>query len=302
MGVKISSIIPRTEIKLSDLSGKKIAIDTYIELYQFLKSMPRFTNKEGLVSTHLIGLFNRTVHLMELGIKPIFIFDGQTPEIRRHRRITFGNFLPKINKTITQDIIDSSKELILALGLPVIQAPSEGEAQAAFLCEQNDAWAVASEDFDSLIFGAKRMIQNFTISKTKVQSNKKKVLIGTYIIELEKVLEELTITQDELIVLAILCGTDFNKGIDGIGQKRGLTLIKKYKNNFDDLFEEVKWKNTLFPNNSWKDIFYFLKTMPVTDTYTLEWKEIDKERILRLLVDTYQFNKENVERMLKKVS
>ncbi len=302
MGVKIASLIPRTEINLSDLAEKRIAIDTYIELYQFLRTMPRFTNEEGLVSTHLLGLFNRTIHMLELGIKPLFIFDGQTPEIRRHRRIVAGNFLPKINKTITQDIIDSSKELISALGLPIIQAPSEGEAQAAFLCEQGDAWAVASEDFDSLLFGAKRMIQNFTISKTKMQSNKKKVLIGTYLIEIEEVLQKLNITQDELIIIGILCGTDFNQGAEGIGQKRGLALIKKYKNNFEDLFKEVKWKNTPFPSSSWKDIFSLFKTMPVTDVYALQWNEVDKRRVLELLVQKYQFNKENVTRALEKIT
>lgn len=327
MGVNLKDLLIRDVIGLDDLKGKIVAVDSFNMLYQFLTTIRTpdgkpLTDSKGNVTSHLIGLFNRTAKFMAKGIKPVFVFDGEKPELKtaelekrkklkieaksKYREAMAKKDLDAMKKYggrfayLTKDMADQAKNLIKALGLPVVQAPSEGEAQAAHIVKQNKAWAVVSQDFDSLVHGADRLVRNLSIAgRRKKVGSMAYTTIKPELIDLSKNLNNLGIDQDKLIVLAMLVGTDYNpSGIKGIGPKTAIKLVKEF-DDFDDLFNHVKWdKHNDLP---WTDIFYTIKKMKVTDKYDIKFNTPDKQKIIKLLVDNHDFNVERVEKTLQPV-
>lgn len=327
MGVNLKDLLIRDVIGLDDLKGKIVAVDSFNMLYQFLTTIRTpdgkpLTDSKGNVTSHLIGLFNRTAKFMAKGIKPVFVFDGEKPELKtaelekrkklkleaksKYREAMAKKDLDAMKKYggrfayLTKDMVDQAKYLIKALGLPVVQAPSEGEAQAAHIVKQNKAWAVVSQDFDSLVHGADRLVRNLSIAgRRKKVGSMAYTTIKPELIDLSKNLNNLGIDQDKLIVLAMLVGTDYNpSGIKGIGPKTAIKLVKEFE-DFDDLFNHVKWKE--YNDLPWTDIFYTIKKMKVTDKYDIKFKTPDKQKIIKLLVDNHDFNVERVEKTLQPV-
>ena len=193
-------------------------------------------------------------------------------------------------------MVKESKELIKGLGLPVIHAPSEADAQGAFMCEKKDAWAFATSDTDPLLYGCPRVIPNLTLSTRRKLPSGSYIMFQPELIELKKVLKELKIKQDQLIVVSILCGTDYNPGgVFRIGQKTALKLVKQYK-SFDKLFKEVA------PDLNWKKIYAIFKSMPIMKNYQLNWKEINEEKVKKILVDKHDFSEERVSNMIQRVT
>jgi len=206
---------------------------------------------------------------------------------------------PRITTTITNYIVDSSKKLLNLLGLPIIQAPSEAEAQAAFMCSNGDVWAVASKDLDAIMFCSKRLIQNLTFSKKRKlpKGNKTSfVWYGPYLYEWNKIKKKLNITKKEFIALCILSGTDFNPGgVPGIGPKRAFELVKKYKLK---VFSKVEWP---FPFH-WKELFDLIQNIPVTKNYKLKWKKIKEKALIKFLCDEHDFDEKRVKVALEKLN
>ena len=327
MGVNLRDLLIKEVISLDDLKGKIVAVDSYNMLYQFLTTIRTpdgkpLTDSRGNVTSHLIGLFNRTTKFMAKGIKPVFVFDGEkhelkTVELEKRRKAKVDaktKYQEAISKkdveamrkyggrfaVLTKDMVDQAKDLVTALGLPIVQAPSEGEAQAAHIVRQNKAWAVISQDFDSLVHGADRLVRNLSIA-----GRRKKIGAMAYqtikpeIIDLAKNLNNLGIDQDKLIALAMLVGTDYNPaGIKGIGPKTALKLVRAL-DDFDELFQQVKWDE--HHELPWTDIFYAIKKMKVTDKYEINFKSPDKQKILKLLADKHDFNVERVEKTLQPI-
>ncbi|MBU1111485.1 MAG: flap endonuclease-1 [archaeon] len=326
MGLKIKDIIVKEEISIKDLSGKVLAIDSMNLLYQFLTTIRQadgkvFTNSKGVVTSHLIGLFNRTTSLMDQGLKLVFIFDGKAPDIKlktwekrtaikkeaslRLEKAEEAGDVGEMRKfaartaKLDKDMIEDAKKIIKVLGLPVIQAPSEGEAQTAYIVKKGNAYASISQDYDNLIFGCPLLIRNLSIEGKRKRAGKFAYqIVKPEMIKLKDVLDELKINHDQLIVLAILVGTDYNPdGIKGIGQKKALKLLQEFGMNFDKIFEEVKWKDN-YPDLEWKEVFNTIKNMKVTDDYKLEWKPIDEKKALNLLVEEYEFHEERVKKKI----
>lgn len=290
MGIPIGEIIPKKEIKIEQLKGKKIAIDGYGDLYEFLTTMPELTDKKGRLTSHLVGLFYRVTHFMKLDIKPLYVFDGEiTPKLGKQKRFIRKPVNPRETTFITAEIVQEAKELLGGLGLPIVQAPNEGEAQAAYMAQRGDVWAVASEDYDCLIFGAPRMIWKLTFAKRrKIPSDT--LPIKTYLIDLKKILKELKISHKKLIILSILAGTDFNPGgAIGVGPKTALELVRQYKRP-GVLFKKVDWPFDF----SWKEVYDALQTMPVTKNYKLRWKKPNKKAVLELLCKKHDFDEKRV--------
>ena len=257
---------------------------------------------------------------MQANIKLIFVFDGEHPELKKkeiQKRYAAKQEAKKLyeeakqkedieemkkyaarTSSLTQEMIDEAKELVSALGLPVIQAPSEGEAQAAYMVKNGDAYGEVSEDFDCLLFGVPKLIRNLSISGKKKRINRVTFkTVKPELIELNSVLKNLDIDQDQLIALAMLVGTDFNpEGIKGIGPKTALKLVKQHGKDFDTMFKEAEWDS--FFDFEWKMAFDTVKHMPVTKDYKLKWKSIDREKILQLLVEKHEFSRERVEKTL----
>lgn len=326
MGVQITELLTRKEINLEDLQGKKIAIDAFNMLYQFLTTIRQrdgalLKDSKGRVTSHLTGLFTRTANLMQKGIQLAFVFDGKSPDLKikeqqkRHalkveaaqkheiakKERDIDEMRKQASRTakLTTEMIEESKQLIEAMGQPIIQAPSEGEAQAAKMVKKGELWAVASQDTDCLMFEAPRLIRNLSITGRRKKTNTLTYqVIKPELVELSTVLNDLGMDQEKLIILSILVGTDFNPGgIKGIGPKKALQLVNKHK-DFDELFREAGWKN----ETKWQDIYYLIKKMPTTDNYELEWKAPNAEKIKELLVEEHDFNKERVEKTLSKIT
>ena len=323
MGVAIKDLIVRKEINLDFLRNKILVVDTYNQLYQYLSSIRQMdgsllTDSKGGVTSHLVGLFSRTTKLMKKGIKLAYVFDGDAPDLKikererrkevkinaekKYRDAVSKKDLKDMKKyasmtsRLTPEMVEEAKKLVEYLGLPVIQAPSEGEAQAAYMVKKGDAFAIVSQDYDSFIYGATKVIQNLTISvRRKRNRGASYSSVKPTLLTLSENLNKLGIDQEQLIVLCILVGTDYNiGGIKGIGPKTALKLVKEYKKDFDDIFKENKWgENFDFP---WTDVYYAIKNMKVTDNYVLEWKEADKEKLISLLVDKHEFSLQRVEK------
>lgn len=327
MGVAIKDILEFEEINLNSISNKKIAIDSFNMLYQFLATIRQsdgnpLTDRTGEVTSHIKGLFNRCVYFKKNNIKPIFVFDGKAPklkekerEIRAKKKMEanekyrealemgqiedakkFASSLNNLNTTMVED----SKELIRAFGFPVVEAPSEGEAQGAHLVKKNECFALASQDFDSLLFGAKHLIRNLSVSnKRKVPGSSVYREIPIEYYDLDKILEKLRIDLEELIYIAILCGTDFNPGgIKGIGPKKALKLVKEYRGRPEDLFKILDWYE-YFPY-SWNEVYNVFAKMPVDDKVEINYGPIDKERIKEILTSK-DFDEVTIDRSLNSI-
>ena len=318
MGVKLSEIIPKKEISFDDLNNKKIAVDFSNAAFQFLSSIRQkdgtpLMDSQGRITSHLQGIFSRFSNLMQRNIQLAVVFDGKPPllklktqEEREHRKQIAEKKLKeameeedveavlkysKQTTRLSREILDESKELIEAMGMPVIQAPSEAEAQASFICENNDVYAVATSDFDALLYGCPRMLTNLTVSQRKKLPSGSTVKISPTLIELSDTLNHLGITLDQLLALAILVGTDYNEGVHRIGAKTALKLVKQHK-NFDILFKEVK------AEFNWKEIYAVFKSMPIMKNYKLKWNYPDEKKIKEILVEKHDFSEERVDKTL----
>lgn len=325
MGVNLRSLVPIQNFKLEDLSGKIIAIDAYNAIYQFLAIIRQpdgtpLKDSTGKTTSHLSGLFYRTSNLVELGIKPIYVFDGPPPvlkeaELQRRRQVKVEAaaeyekavakgevreaFMYAQAATSMRDYMeDESKRLLSLMGLPWVQAPSEGEAQAAHLTKRGTADFCASQDYDSLLFGAQKLIRNVTISgRRKLPSKNIYIDVIPELVELTKTLTHLGLTHEQLIDVAILTGTDFNPdGIKGLGPKTALKLVKQH-GNLENALPHIK--NASFPAEPEQIRAIFLHPQ-VTDNYQLDWKTADDDGIVDFLVRQKDFSEERVRKALKR--
>ncbi len=326
MGVSLSGLVKGKETNIEELRGRRIGIDAYNTLYQFLSTIrDRFTGEalrdsEGRITSHLSGLFYRTAKLLENGVQPVFVFDGEPPGFkkqtieerektrseaeRKWKEALESGEIEKVKTyaqgatRLTKEMIEDAKKLLEYMGIPWVQAPSEGEAEASFLVKNNKFWAVGSQDWDSLLFGAPRLVKNLTITgRRKVPRKEKYIVISPEIIELEAVLSSLGITHDQLIILGILIGTDYNPGgVKGIGPKNALKLVKEQK-TLENVMKHVKWDFDVAP----EEIFGFFKNPPVKDI-EIEKPEFRPEKIREKLVEEHGFSEERVNSVIEKIN
>jgi flap endonuclease-1 len=325
VGVKIFELVEKNPIDFSELKDKKIAIDTNIFLYQFLATIRQpdgspLTDSKGQITSHLIGLFNRTTKLLQAGIKPCFVFEGKSPllkleeqrrrsELKKEAEAKYKVAVQEEDTEamkkyaarfvrLTPEMTEEARKLVDAFGLPIIQAPSEGEAQSAYMANKGDVWASASQDADSLLFGAPKLIRNLAITgRRKKPGQFAYTTIKPELIKLDDLLKGLELTQDQLIAMSMLIGTDYNVGgIKGLGPKKSLSLVKEFGEDFEGLFEKTKWNEHF--DIEWNTVFDLFKNPEVTDDYVLEWKFPDAEKIKNLLVEDHDFNEERVDKTL----
>jgi len=324
LGVDFKDLVPKTPIKLEDLSGKIIAIDAYNAIYQFLSIIRQpdgtpLKDSAGHITSHLSGLFYRTSNLVEMGLKPIYVFDGIPPtlkaaEIERRKQVKVQaitsyekaaakgdtekmRIFAQAATSMKDYMQEDSRELLEMMGLPWINAPSEGEAQAAYMTKKGDADYCASQDYDSLLFGAPRMLRNVTISGRRKRGNAY-VEVVPEVMELSKTLIETGLTYEQLIDVGILIGTDFNPdGIKGLGPKTALKLVKQY-GSLEKALPYIK--NASFPvePNCIRQVFLHPE---VTDNYKLQWCEPNVEGVVDLMVRQKDFSEDRVRKSLDKM-
>ncbi len=323
MGVNISDIVTKEKKSLSEFKGKWLAIDAYNTLYQFLSIIRQpdgtpLKDSEGRVTSHLTGLLYRTTNLMETGVKLVFVFDGEPHELksgtvmdRRHVRekareewkiaLEEGNLeraRTKAQQTsvLTSEMVEAAKELLGGLGIPCVQSIRDGEAQASYMAAKGHVWGVASQDFDSLLFGAPTLVRNLTITgRRKLPRRREYVDVMPEEVDLKETLSTLGITREQLVDLAILVGTDFNEGIKGIGPKKALKLIAQHE-NLENIFTEKG-----FTIDDYEAVRKIFLNPEVTDEYEISQGGIDVEAIMALMVDDYDFSEERVRSALAKV-
>lgn len=267
MGTAIGDLVTTEVIALPSLANKTIAIDAHNILYQFLSSIRGpdgrpLMNAEGQVTSHIAGLLYRTSNLVEAGIKPVFVFDGPPSELKRKTLEKRHEIRTQAKKEMEAAIdagdlekarmmgarsVSLSKEMIVEaqkamhiLGFPVIQGKQEGEAQAAQLVDKKLAYAVCTQDYDSLLFGTPTVIRNMAVTgKRKLPFRNAYVNVEPEKMELEKVLYELKITREQLVWIGMLIGTDFNEKVPMVGPKKALKAVQD-KKSFKDVLAGLK--------------------------------------------------------------
>ncbi len=318
MGVKFKDIVSPEEISLKDLEGRTVAIDAYNTIYQFLSGIRQrdgspLMDQNGNVTSHLSGILYRTASIVDKGIKPIYVFDGDSSEHKaktlEQRKAIKEEAMEKWEEAkaagnieearkfairtsrMSPYILESSKKLLDYMGIPYVQAKGEGEAQGAYMVEQGDAWAVASQDYDCLLFGAPRIIRNLTLSGG---------LSNLEYLELQKVLEDIDLTREQLIDVALMVGTDFNEGIHGIGAKTGLKLIRN--NSLEDILVQKGITEVNVEPDELRDIFL---NHEVNTDYKIKFKSAKKDQLVEFMCEEHGFSESrvlNVTEKLKKLS
>lgn len=320
MGVKLSELVDGKEIDIEYLRGKTLAVDAFNMLYQFITTIRQpdgspLTDSDGRTTSHLIGLFYRLTNLLKREINLIFVFDGESHALKsaeqdkrsevkkeaekRYKEAVEAEDTELMKKyasrtsRLTKDMIEESKEILDAMGIPFIEAPSEGEAQCAKIVRDGNAYAVMSQDADSMLFGAPRIVKNLSITQRKKRKDK----LGSertfpVIITLADVLNRLEIDQEKLIVMGILIGTDFNPGgIKGIGPKKALKIVKE-NDDLDDVFMKHGWEEHF--SFGWKEVYDIFKESHSKEDYKIEWKKFDKLKIMKILVEKHDFSEQRI--------
>ena len=197
---------------------------------------------------------------------------------------------------INSEILEDGRRLILAMGLPVIQAPSEGEAQAAHMAARGDVELVGSQDYDSLLFGAPQVVRNLAITgKRKLPRKNIYVDVEPEIIDLEEGLARLGISRKQLVEIGIMCGTDYNAGLTRVGPKTALKLIRE-KGDLESILAEQEEKIENFAQ-----IREFFLHPDVTDDYEIKMKKPRVDEIVSFLVEERDFDQERVEKTARRL-
>ena len=322
MGSDIGDLFEKESVNLNFFSGAKISIDAFNTIYQFLSIIRQpdgtpLKDSEGRITSHLSGLLYRISNMVDVGIKPVFVFDGEPPEFKRKeieervdRKLEMEEKLiaakergekdlkkyAQATARVDEYIVESSKELLGYMGIPVVQAPSEGEAQAAYMTAKGDTEYACSQDYDSLLFGSPKLGRNLAITgKRKLPGRNVYIDVKPEVIDLNKNLKRMEITREQLVDIAILVGTDYNEGIKGIGAKKAFNLIKKH-GNIDDALKAIDAEI-----ENLNEIKEFFLNPPVTDEYTIKFSKPDSDKIIEFLCEEHDFSRDRVEKAVEKL-
>ncbi len=309
MGLPLRDLVEAQELPWDSLAGRSLAVDGFNAIYQFLATMRQrdgqlFTDAQGRVTSHLMGVFYRTTSLLGEGVLPVWVFDGRPPErkagtIRQRiaakeraegqyqEALAAGDLETARRKAaqtshLTRPMVDEIVQLLAALGVPTVQAPGEGEAQAAYMAAQGVVWGSASEDYDSLLFGAPRLIRGLAAR------NRGGTSPGAQIVDRAELLARLGIDGEELILIGLLIGTDFNEGARGYGPKKALKLVREHLG-----FAPTLQRVGLDPAEG-EEVARIFRDPPHTEVTAVPFGPVDEDAVHRLLVAEHGFNEGRV--------
>eukprot|EP00241_Pyramimonas_parkeae_P019019 CAMPEP_0114292640 /NCGR_PEP_ID=MMETSP0059-20121206/9172_1 /TAXON_ID=36894 /ORGANISM="Pyramimonas parkeae, Strain CCMP726" /LENGTH=386 /DNA_ID=CAMNT_0001414307 /DNA_START=15 /DNA_END=1175 /DNA_ORIENTATION=- len=311
------------EQKFESYFGRKVAVDASMHIYSFLMVIGRLgestlTNEAGETTSHLQGLFYRTTRMLEAGMKPVFVFDGKPPELKSKelakrkegrdkadvdlvaaKETGDDEALEKASKKlvkVTRQHNDECKRLLKLMGVPVIEAPSEAEAQCAALCQAGLVHTVCTEDMDVLTFGTARSVRNLM-----TPASQKKTIME---FELAKALEGLELTMDQFIDLCILLGCDYCQTIKGVGPVSALKLIKQH-GSLEKVLESLDGKKfnipEIFPYQEARQLFREPQVLAPQDVPDMKWTLPDEEGLIQFMVNEQNFNLERVKANIEKL-
>eukprot|EP01061_Rhynchopus_euleeides_P014991 TRINITY_DN25738_c0_g1_i1.p1 TRINITY_DN25738_c0_g1~~TRINITY_DN25738_c0_g1_i1.p1 ORF type:complete len:406 (+),score=191.72 TRINITY_DN25738_c0_g1_i1:54-1220(+) len=306
------------ETDIKTYFGRTIAMDASMSIYQFVIAMKNaseagvveLANEQGQVTSHLQGIWSRTLRMLSEGLKPIYVFDGAPPEMKKkeleERRAKAAEaqaelkrateegdteLMEKMSKRtvrVSKEQTEECKKLLRLMGVPCVDAKTEAEAQCAELVRKKKAWAVGTEDMDALTFGGEILLRHLSYSEAKKQP----------ILEfhLKAVLESLEMTQDQFIDMCILLGCDYCSRIPGIGPVKAYDAIKKHK-TIDAFIATLDKKKYPLPDPyPYAEARKLFKEPEVYDasTMSLAYRDPDEAGLIAYLVDEKQFQRERV--------
>ncbi|XP_005105611.1 flap endonuclease 1 [Aplysia californica] len=309
------------ENEIKSFFGRKVAIDASMSIYQFLIAVrqdgSQLTNEEGETTSHLMGMFYRTIRMVENGIKPVYVFDGKPPDMksgelakRKEKRDEAQKELEKAEEAgdeenvekfsrrlvkVTKEHNDECKKLLTLMGIPYVEAPCEAEAQCAALVKAGKVFATGTEDMDSLTFGSSVVLRHLTFSEAR------KMPIKEY--NLGRLLSELALSQDEFIDLCILLGCDYCDSIKGIGPKRAIELIKQHR-SIEEILKHLDKKKYPVPEDwMYKEARRLFQEPEVADAEKLDlkWTDPDEEGLVEFMVSQKNFSEERIRNGVKKL-
>jgi len=324
MGTAIGDLLEKQEIGLDFLEARKVGIDSFNILYQFLSVIrgmdgtPLMDGK-GRITSHLTGLFYRTVSLLEQDIKPVFVFDGKPHELKSETREERNRIRTEAEKKmkkarkkgdlkearkfaqqavrLTGVMVEGAKKLVDLMGLPVVQAPSEGEAQVAQMVAKGDLYGCVSQDYDALLFGTKRLLRNITVSgRRKVPGKDYYYDVKPEAIELDKTLKALGIDRQKLVWIGILVGTDFNEKFPKVGPKTALKMVQQHS-NFEDIVKETGFK----PGFDFKEVEAIFLKPSFSKDYSIKFGLPKNEKVVEFLCEEHDFSRDRVQSALDKL-
>ena len=314
MGCNLRDLANAEDTTVEAMRGKRVGIDSFLLAFQFLTTIRDrsptgdggpLKSDNGKVVAHLMGFLSRASMMLAKGVKPVFIFDGSHPDLkkdemdaRRAKReqaeadwkaaLEVGDFATAQKMAqrcvkYTPEMVEESIEMLTLMGIPAFRAKAEGEAQAAVMAANGQLDAVATQDWDALLYGAPVVIRNLTSDGSKRMGR----VIRAQRIELSQLLTENELTRDQLIDLAIMIGTDFHPGIKGIGPKTGLKLIKEYSTI--EAVCEAKGKDISDRLDEIREVFRNHPVVEVDDDF-LKQGDVDVEGLKKFLVEDRQFS------------
>jgi flap endonuclease-1 len=299
-----------------------------MSIYQFLVAVrtgaDNLTNDDGQVTSHLNGLFYRTVRLIELGIKPAYVFDGKPPpmkggELAKRAEAKAANlaaakkaeedgdieaaekFSRRVNK-VTPEMTGGCKTLLRLMGVPVVEAPCEAEAQCAEMCKGGLVYATATEDMDALTFGSTRLLRQLWAGATTTAEKK-----GTRPREftLAVALEDLGMSMEQFVDLCILCGCDYSDGIPGVGPTTALKLIRTHGDLGAAVAALRAGPKSKVPEDfdveQLREMFFKPEVTPATEL-GLKWKDPDVEGVVKFMCGENQFDEDKVRKGLQRMA
>ena len=326
MGINLRDVlIAHPEEDITAFEGRVLALDAYNAIYQFLSSIRQpdgtpLMDAQGSVTSHLTGVLYRTSSIMAKGVRMVYVFDGpphplkmETLEARREVKrkarkaweaaLAEGDMEGARMKAQQTSVLDramvaEAKDLLDAMGVPWVDALGDGEAQASYMSAKGDVWAVASQDYDSLLYGSSLLVRNATLSgrrKLPGRGRREYVQVVPERVDLQENLRAIGLTREQLVDAAILVGTDFNHGIKGIGPKSAIKLVKANR----DLEGVFRAKGEGVEHAD--EIRAIFLEPAVTDEYTTTFRKVDEDAVLRMLVDDHQFSESRVRSALRKL-
>ncbi len=318
MGFNLRPIVVREEIKPDNLRGKTLAVDGNNMLYQFLSLIRTpdgvsLKDRSGRTTSHLTGLLFRSTRLMlEYDIRFIFVFDGpphplkakilaERRRVREKAKVEWNEALRRhdfqtawskavVMSKLDEVMVADAERLLSCMGIPWLEAPCEGEAQAAFIAARGDAWAANSRDYDTLLFGSPRLVRYLTISGQEYLPSKGVSRpLEPESIELSSFLSHHGITREQFVDLAILVGTDFNEGVSGVGPKTALKLIKQH-GSLEGLPREVK-ESLQVDFDTLRSVFL---RPDIRNEYPVAQGPMDEPALYQFLCDERGFSRDRV--------
>lgn len=304
--------------------GRKVAIDASMSIYQFMIAVRQqdgqvLQNEEGETTSHLMGMFYRTVRMVDNGIKPVYVFDGKPPTLksgelakRKARKEEAQEKMEEANEIgtaadvtrytkrtvkVTSEHNNECKRLLKAMGIPYVEAPCEAEAQCAELARGGKVYAAASEDMDTLTFKAPILLRHLTFSEAR------KMPIDE--VNLEKALAGMGLDMDQFVDLCILLGCDYTESIKGVGPKNAYNLIKEHK-TIDEAIKHLSQRLKDGIPKEWnyadaRELFTKPEVTPASEI-ELTWGVPDVEEVVQFMVKEKGFSEDRIRKGCEKLA